>query len=553
MWDEPGHSLKHAAEHAVDIRNNPINLFWLWAVFVFIKLIHEMGHAFSCRRFGGECHELGIMFLVFVPTPYVDASTAWSFSNRWERIFVGAAGMIVELFFAALMAFVWGTTHQGELINQLAFNAMLVASVTTIIFNANPLLRYDGYYILSDFLEIPNLRQKSSDYSLGLIKRALFRREAHPAAASGTSAGVAAAVRHRIHDLPHVHRHRHHHLRGVPDPRAGHSDGAGRRGHLDHRAGLQDLQVSRHRAGTASQATRATAITLAFATAVAVLIGLVPFPENITQTGITEPAIRHVLHAEYPGFVREVRANDGDLLRKGDVILICQNPELEKDLGQAEAQLAGYKAKLTASIADDPAEAGTARHEVEIAQHRVEELLDRKKDLTVVAPIDGRLIAPEMDELKDKFLHRGQQIATVAQTHQLLVRTLLEQKESQMVLSHKNDDPKGWIPTEIRMAGDIQTVLKGGEPLPMGAATRDVAHPSLTSAAGEETAADPRDPTKSQTEEFEVGVPVLNPNGKYVAGQRAFVRFMIRREPLIFQWKRRFLQLIQTKSNSPWV
>ncbi len=173
-WNDPQHSLKHAAVHAVDIRNNTINLVWLWAVFVFIKLIHELGHAFGCRRFGGECHELGIMFLVFVPTPYVDASTAWSFANKWQRMFVGAAGMIVELFFASLMAFIWVHTTDTSLINQLAFNAMLVARVTTIIFNANPLLRYDGYYILADFLEIPNLRQKSSEYALGLIKRHIF-------------------------------------------------------------------------------------------------------------------------------------------------------------------------------------------------------------------------------------------------------------------------------------------------------------------------------------------------------------------------------------------
>ena len=172
-WSEP-HGLRYSAVHAVDIRGNTINLLWLWAVFVFIKLIHELGHAFSCRRFGGECHELGIMFLVFVPTPYVDASSAWSFRSKWERIFVGAAGMIVELFFAALCSFIWLYSNETSLIRQLAFNAMLVASVTTLVFNANPLLRYDGYYILSDFLEIPNLRQKSTDYAMGLIKRHIF-------------------------------------------------------------------------------------------------------------------------------------------------------------------------------------------------------------------------------------------------------------------------------------------------------------------------------------------------------------------------------------------
>src|SRR5262245_26441326 len=101
-WDD----LKKAAENAVNIKDNWENAVYLWAVFVAIKFIHECGHAFGCRRFGGECHEMGIMFLVFIPTPYVDASTAWAFPSRWRRIFVGAAGMIVELFVASICAFI---------------------------------------------------------------------------------------------------------------------------------------------------------------------------------------------------------------------------------------------------------------------------------------------------------------------------------------------------------------------------------------------------------------------------------------------------------------
>src|SRR5688572_8171775 len=120
------HNLTEAAKHAIDVQGNTINLLYLWAMFVFVKLIHELGHAFGCRRFGGECHEMGIMFLIFIPTPYVDASTAWSFPSKWARIFVGSAGMIVELFFAALCAFIWASIGDpnNNIIGQLAFNAM---------------------------------------------------------------------------------------------------------------------------------------------------------------------------------------------------------------------------------------------------------------------------------------------------------------------------------------------------------------------------------------------------------------------------------------------
>ena len=130
------------------------------------------------------------MFLVFIPTPYVDASAAWAFPSRWQRMFVGAAGMYTELAFAAIAAFVWRYTDANvyPVINSMAFNAMLVASVSTVLFNANPLLRYDGYYMLSDFLEIPNLQQKSKEYGLGTDQASRIPSETDAAAAAGEAA-----------------------------------------------------------------------------------------------------------------------------------------------------------------------------------------------------------------------------------------------------------------------------------------------------------------------------------------------------------------------------
>src|SRR5437868_1869274 len=125
--------LKDAAKSTIDLQAKPENALLLWLTFVAIKFIHECGHAFATRRFGGEVHEMGIMFLVFIPTPYVDASTAWAFPSRWARMFVGAGGMIFELFVASLCAFFWyATRHSGSIWTQLAYNAMLIASVTTI-------------------------------------------------------------------------------------------------------------------------------------------------------------------------------------------------------------------------------------------------------------------------------------------------------------------------------------------------------------------------------------------------------------------------------------
>lgn len=125
------------------------------------KVIHEFGHGLSCKHFGGECHEMGVMFLVLTPCLYCNVSDSWMLPNRWHRAAIGAAGMYVEVVIASICTFIWWFSEPGWL-NYMALNVMFISSVSTILFNANPLLRYDGYYILSDILEIPNLRQKAT-------------------------------------------------------------------------------------------------------------------------------------------------------------------------------------------------------------------------------------------------------------------------------------------------------------------------------------------------------------------------------------------------------
>ena len=137
------------------------NWIWLAATLGFTKVLHELGHGLACKRFGGRCHEMGVMLLCFTPCLYANVTDSWTIPSKWRRAAIGAAGMYVELLLASLATFGWWFSHPG-LFNHLCLNVMFVCSVSTLMFNANPLLRYDGYYILSDLLEIPNLRSKAS-------------------------------------------------------------------------------------------------------------------------------------------------------------------------------------------------------------------------------------------------------------------------------------------------------------------------------------------------------------------------------------------------------
>ena len=171
---------------------SPSNLPLLYACMVAIKLAHELGHGFACKRFGrrdptgGEVHTLGVMLMVFTPLPYVDASSCWALRSKWRRAAVAAAGMYIELAVAAVAAIVWVRATPGSQVEAMSYNLLFIAGVSTVLFNANPLIRFDGYYILSDLLETPNLARRGFEYWQYLAKKYLFgvrrpRRIAHTA------------------------------------------------------------------------------------------------------------------------------------------------------------------------------------------------------------------------------------------------------------------------------------------------------------------------------------------------------------------------------------
>ncbi|MGE0759833.1 MAG: site-2 protease family protein [Pirellulaceae bacterium] len=137
------------------------NVGWLAVTLAFVKVLHELAHGVACKRFGGECHELGVMLLVFTPCLYCNVSDTWTVPSKWQRMAVGAAGMYVECLLAALAAWLWWFTAPG-LLHTLCLNVMVVCSLGTLLINGNPLLRYDGYYVLSDWLEMPNLAAEAA-------------------------------------------------------------------------------------------------------------------------------------------------------------------------------------------------------------------------------------------------------------------------------------------------------------------------------------------------------------------------------------------------------
>jgi len=152
---------------------SPENLFLVWVTIIIVKTLHEFGHATTCRHFGGEVHEMGVCLICFAPAGYVDASDAWMMRRKAHKLYTTIAGVFTEFVIAGIAAHLWLYLPPG-LAKNLAFNAMIVASVNTVFFNANPLMKFDGYYVVCDLLEIPNLRAKSMMYCSYHLQRWLL-------------------------------------------------------------------------------------------------------------------------------------------------------------------------------------------------------------------------------------------------------------------------------------------------------------------------------------------------------------------------------------------
>jgi putative peptide zinc metalloprotease protein len=155
-------------------------VLYMWLSLGVVKVIHEFGHGLSCKAFGGECHEMGFLLMCFSPAMYCNVSDSWTLPNKWKRIIISFAGIYVELIIASIATFVWWYTPGRPFINNLSLCLMTLCSVSTVVFNANPLMRFDGYYMLADWLEIPNLRDRANRYLTSLFKEHCLGMEVQP-------------------------------------------------------------------------------------------------------------------------------------------------------------------------------------------------------------------------------------------------------------------------------------------------------------------------------------------------------------------------------------
>lgn len=381
----------------------PTNAVWLAVALAMLKILHELGHAMTARHFGSRCHELGLMFLVFVPCLYCNVTDAWLLPSRWQRIAVSAAGVAVELVLAAACAWLWWASEPGAF-QSLCLGVALVGSVNTVLFNGNPLLRYDGYYVLSDWLGIPNLAaqsrallmQKLAWWCLGMElppDRMLVSRRRGTLLAYGIASGVyRLAVVFAIlwfcyHILKPVR------LESLAVVLAG-VVLAGMAFSPLWSLFMLFKDPARRRS---IRSGRAAVAFLVLAVAITAMI-FVPLPRSVVTPAVVQPRKAVAVYVQSPGIVTE-QIEIGATVREGDPILRLVDRDLEKEIlkltgqrDQQRIQLENLRLRLTDDPSVGPDIPPTERALAELEKQLAERQKERER-LVLRAPIAGRVLA----------------------------------------------------------------------------------------------------------------------------------------------------------------
>jgi len=528
----------------IDRMTTPENLVLLWFLFPIIKALHEFGHAFAVKVFGGEVHEMGIMLLVLSPVPYVDASASSAFPGKWQRVVVGAAGMIVELVIASLAMWVWVSAEPGT-VRTLAYNTIMIAGISTVLFNANPLLRFDGYYILADLIEIPNLRQRANQYLGYLCERYCFGREEAqmPHATPGERVWfVGYAVTSFVYRLFVVSAI----LMFLTDklfvlgvffailtactwfvlPLG---------------KGLSYLFTSPRIRRVRG---RALAVTTGAIAIVVVALCLTPVPFRTRAEGVVWIPDDAIVRAGADGFVGQVVGIPGSHVSRGDVLVVCHDSVLTTQVTVLEAQLREIAARIREQIPEHIAKAKMLEEEQRYLEEKLARAREQVQDLVMTAKVDGTLVVPRAEDLPGRFVHRGDVLAHVVDLKTLTVRTIVDQSDIDLIRHHTKS-------VQVRLAERLARPIEAGVTRLVPAASDELPSPALGSEGGGHVPMDPKDPKgqKALRKVFQIDLQLPVELGLVNVGGRVYVRFDHGWEPLMAQWYRQGRQLFLSRFN----
>jgi len=511
----------------------PQNLLYIWLVFPVVKLIHEFGHAFAVKVWGGEVHQMGVMLLVLTPVPYVDASFATAFREKHRRVIVGAAGMLTELAVASLAMIVWAAAEPG-VVRTLAYNVMIIAGVSTILFNGNPLLRFDAYYMLADAIEIPNLAGRANRYFFYLLQRYGFgaKNVESPASAPGEAPwflfyAIASFIyRMFIYTVIVVFVAGKFFLIGVILAIWATFNMLV----LPVLKGVKFLFVSpklrRNRP-------RVFAVSGGFVVTVVALIGVLPLPLSTMAEGVLWVPEDALIRAGASGVVAELTATPGQQVNAAEPLIRLDDPLLPVRARVLEHELAALEARYTAFRQTDLVQAEITAEEIVQAKAKLERVRGQLADLVVTTDASGQLVVPYSKDLPGSYVHQGEHLGFVVDRSRVTVQAAVLEEDVDMVRRSTRS-------VAVRLVHDTSRVWQAEVRRLVPSAVEQLPSAALGTAGGGRIPVDPQDSSGRapfvNVFQVELTLPADVPLENL--GSRVYVRFDHGTEPVARRWYR---------------
>jgi putative peptide zinc metalloprotease protein len=482
---------------------------------------------------------MGIMLLVLMPVPYVDASAASAFAEKRRRVVVGAAGMLVELFIASIALMLWLEMQPG-ILRAVLFNVMLIAGVSTVLFNANPLLRFDGYYILSDLVEIPNLRQRAAQYASSLAQRRLFGLQLPPVEGGAGEKALllvyfVASFAYRLFITFAIALFISGEYFVIGMLLAVWAVAAGVLLPLGALVSYLAFspRLGPHRA-------RAILASAALAAAILGLVFLAPASSWTNAQGVVSIPEQSLVRAAGDGFVTRVLARPGSPVRRGDELVETADPVLQARLRTLKAQVDELESRYQAARTDQQVRAQMMLDQLKSVEAELQRARDRARDLVLRSPADGVFALSAAEDLPGRYLKQGEAIGHVVADARLTARVVVPQQSVDLVRGRTER-------VSVKLAERLDETIASRVMREVPRASDRLPSPALSQAGGGEAALDPRsgtEPKAMQTYfEFEVELPQDRP---FLLGGRAYVRFDHGTESLavqIWRWLRQLFLL----------
>ncbi|MES2570981.1 MAG: efflux RND transporter periplasmic adaptor subunit [Verrucomicrobiota bacterium] len=446
------------------------NLAALYAGILVLKIIHESGHALVCKALGGHVHEVGAQLLVFHPTFFVDVSDTWMWPDRRRRIAVAAAGFGAEMIAAALLFWLWRLLAPG-FGRDLCLNLMFIASVSAVLFNANPLMRYDGYHMLADFLREPQLRRKAFGAIARIIRRFFFGSQLVPHKAEAHRLifvvygvlstlylgwivfAVGGFLRHLFAPL-----------------------GLEAAGRMLLAAWICSMllpvaqfcgELARDTFGLEPRERRRPLLLSAVLLLGGTFAALVPLPVRVERECVVEVTAAGMVRVSQAGFLSEVLVREGDRVKKGDLLARQENRELALAKVRAGIELGLTKVALLSAVGESQSgrvQQGIRRFN-EARAHEAESEY-RTGALDLVSLCDGVVVTRLLERKRGQLMRPGDEVLSVLEEHRREVILPLTEKEARLIREGAMVEFRAKAFPEIRFKGRISTAplrIKGDD------------------------------------------------------------------------------------------